>query len=66
MAREDETQLGDHAVAVVGQHVGDDRDAAGAVAFVDHFLELAAAELAGALLDRAIDVVVGHRLRRAR
>src|SRR5580658_2329344 len=61
-AGEDEAQLRDGAIAIVRQHVDHDRDAAGAVAFVGDFLERRARDFAGALLDRSIDVVVGHRL----
>src|SRR6185437_1416157 len=62
MARKDEPQLRDHAVAIIREHIGNDRDAAGAIALVNHFLETAAAKLAGAFFDRAVDIVVGHRL----
>ena len=39
VAREDEAQFRDRAIAIVRQHVDHDRDAAGAVAFVGDFLE---------------------------
>src|SRR5262249_48030911 len=44
----------------VREHVDEDGDAAGAVAFVADFLELLPLELAGAALDGALDVVLGH------
>ena len=46
-------------VAVVGQDLAEDGHAAGAVALVDDLLEVLGAELAGRLLDRALDVVLG-------
>ena len=54
--------LGAGAVAVVGQRLDEHRDAAGAVALVDDGLErVGVGALAGALGDRALDVVLGHR-----
>ncbi len=53
---------GGGAVAIVGQRLDDDRAAARAVAFVTHFL-IAFAVLRAGLVDRALDVVLGHRLR---
>ena len=50
------------AVAVVGQRLDEHRDAAGAVALVeDGLVALGVGALAGAALDRALDVVLGHR-----
>ena len=48
-------------VAVVGQRLDDDGDAAGAIALVAHGLEIGAVG-AGRLLDGALDVVLGHVL----
>ena len=53
--------LGDGARRVVGDRVDQQRDAAGAVALVHHFLIVDALELTGALLDRALDVLLRHR-----
>ena len=52
--------LGDRAVGVVGRGLDEDRGAARAVSLVGHLLVFAALELAGALLDGAVDVVVRH------
>src|SRR5690606_11234869 len=46
--------------AVVGQAVDDHRHAAGGIALVAHFLVLDAFQLAGGLLDRPLDHVLGH------
>src|SRR5690606_12265714 len=54
------SHVGHGAHAVVGQAVDDHGDAAGGVALVAHFLVLDAFELAGGLLDRALDHVLGH------
>src|SRR5690606_2265460 len=54
--RERMANLGDGAVAVVGQAVDHDRDAARAVALVTDLLVARAFELAGAALDRALDI----------
>ena len=48
------------AVAVVGQRLDDDRDAARAIALVAHLLVSLAVAAAGAALDRAIDRVLRH------
>ncbi len=48
------------AVAVVGQRLDDDGDAAGAIALVAHLLVVLALAAAGAALDRALDRVLGH------
>ena len=48
------------AVAVVGHRLDEDRDAVGAVALVTDFLVVLAVA-AGGLLDRPLDVVLGHR-----
>ncbi len=49
-------------VAVVGQRLDQQRDAAGTVALVEHRLDLIGIDpLAGALRDRALDVVLRHR-----
>jgi hypothetical protein len=48
---------------VVGQAIDDHRRTAGAIALVTNFLVADAFQFAGALLDRAIDVVVRHVLR---
>ena len=52
----------DGAVAVVGQHIDDDRNAAGTVALEADLLVGCAFEFAGSLLDGALDVVRGHVL----
>ena len=57
---EDLADLGGGAIAVVGEDFAHDGHAAGAVALVEHFLEVAAGQLAGARLDGPVDVVVGH------
>ena len=57
---EDLANLGGRAIAVVGEDFAHHGHAAGAVALVEHFFEIAAVELAGARLDRAVDIVVGH------
>ena len=54
--------VGGGAVAVVGQRFHDDRHAAGAIALVAHFLVVLGIALGG-LVDRPLDVVLGHRLR---
>ena len=53
------------AVAVVGQDLAEDGDAAGAVALVQDLLVILGVELAGALLDRALDVVLRAAVRAA-
>jgi hypothetical protein len=54
--------LGAGAVAVVGQGLDQDRDAAGAVALVeDRFDRGAVGPGAGAAVDRALDVFLRHR-----
>ena len=53
--------FGDGARRVVGHGVDEERDAAGAVALVRHFLVVDALELTRALLDRALDVLLRHR-----
>src|SRR5690606_79604 len=50
------------AVAIVGQRLDDQGDAAGAVAFVADFLVILAPGRRG-LVDRALDIVLGHGLR---
>src|SRR5277367_3708893 len=47
VAGEQEAQFGDEPIAIVGQGVERDRDAARAVTFIDDLFELAAAERAG-------------------
>ena len=57
--------IGCGAVAVVGQRLDDHGNAAGAIALIAHFfviLRIAAARL----VDRALDIVLGHRLRLGR
>jgi hypothetical protein len=49
------------AVAVVGQRLDDDRDAAGAIALIAHFLVILRVALR-CLVDRALDIVLGHGL----
>ena len=49
------------AVAVVGQRLDDDRDAAGRIALVAHLVVILALA-AGRLFDGALDVVLGHVL----
>ena len=62
VALEDVADLGARAVAVVGHRLDQQRDAARAVALVDDVLErVDVGALAGALGDRALDVVLGHR-----
>ena len=52
--------LADRAVLVVGQDLDHDRDAAGAVGLVGDLFVVDAGQLAGAALDRALDVVGRH------
>src|SRR4051812_13879340 len=55
------THLGARAVAVVGQRLDEQRDAARPIALVEDGLErVGVRALAGALRDRALDVVLGH------
>src|SRR5581483_6247698 len=62
MAVEDVADLRAGAVAVVRQHLHHDRGAAGAVALVDDALDRSGIPaLAGAAVDRALDVVLRHR-----
>ena len=64
MLREHVAHVGGGAVAVVGQRLDDHRDALGAVALVDDRLERSRVRVrAGALRDRAVDVVLRHRVR---
>ncbi len=51
--------VGGGAVAVVGQRLDDDGDAAGAIALVAD-LVIVLAVIAGGLLDGALDIVLGH------
>ena len=60
---EDLADFGGRAVAVVGVDLAQHGDARRAVAFVQDLLEIAAFELAGALLDRPLDRVLGHAAR---
>ncbi len=48
------------AIAVVGQRLDDDGDAAGTIALVAHLLVVLALAAASAALDRALDRVLGH------
>src|SRR3546814_9236578 len=57
--------VGRGAVAVVGQCLDDQRDAAGAIALVADLLVIIAFA-ARRLVDRALDIVLGHRLRLGR
>src|SRR5207248_1964351 len=51
------------AILVVGRGLHDDRDAAGAISFVDNFFEIGSFDaFAGATLNRAVDVIVRHTL----
>src|SRR5205807_2903212 len=60
-AREDMADLRPGAVAVVGQRLDEDRDAARPVALVDDGLDrLRVAVRTGSLRDRALDVVLRH------
>src|SRR3954454_3266525 len=59
---EDVAQVGRGAVAVVGEDGGDHGHAAGPVALVDDRLVGGAVGAAGAALDGALDVVLGHRV----
>ncbi|MCY1172893.1 hypothetical protein D9M73_130370 [compost metagenome] len=54
--------VGGGAVAVVGERLDDQRNAAGAEAFVADFLVILGVALRR-LVDRALDIVLGHRLR---
>ena len=54
--------LADRAVAVVGKHIDDNGDAAGAVALEGDLLVVDAFQLASAAQDRALDVVLRHIL----
>src|SRR5262249_19785499 len=60
-ALEDLADLAGGAVAVVGDNVDEDGDAAGAEALVRQLLHLLGAELTGAALDGPLDVVARHR-----
>ena len=53
--------IGGGAVAVVGQCLNDDRNAAGAIAFIAHFI-IAFRIAADCLIDCALDIILGHRL----
>ena len=53
-------QLADRAVLVVGQRLDDERGAARTVALVGDFFVRDARQLAGAALDRPLDVVGRH------
>ena len=53
--------IGCGAVAVVGQCLNDDRNAAGAIAFIAHFI-IAFRVAARCLIDCALDIILGHRL----
>src|SRR6185437_5364442 len=55
------THVGDGALAIVGDAFDQHRDAARRVAFEMQFLVDHAFEFTGGLLDRAFDVVLGHR-----
>ena len=57
---EDGANLGDRPVPIVGGHLDEDGDAAGAVALVDDLLVLDALAAAGCLLDGALDRVERH------
>jgi hypothetical protein len=50
----------DGAIAIVGDALDKERDAAGAVTFVGDFFELLPFEFARALFDRAVDIIGGH------
>ena len=52
--------LGGGAVAIVGEHTDQDGDAAGRVPLVGDLLVRLTGQLSGALLDSALDVVLGH------
>ncbi len=56
---EQPAQLAGGSVAVVGQGLAKDGHAAGAIPFVDHFFKVLGAELAGRLLDRSLDILLG-------
>ena len=60
MLLEQVAQFADRAVLVVGHALDDERRAAGAVALVGDFLVGDAGQLAGAALDRLLDVVGRH------
>src|SRR5205823_1457718 len=63
VAGERDPDLGGGAVAVVGQALDQDRHAVRAVSLVRHRLPVGTAGLlAGAALDRPVDVVVGYRV----
>ena len=57
--------VGRGAIAVVGQGFDDERDAAGAKAFVADFLIIRAVAL-GRIIDRPFDIVFGHAARARR
>jgi hypothetical protein len=57
--------IGGGAVAIVGQRLDDQRDAARAEALVADLFVILAVALAR-LVDRALDIVLGHRLRLGR
>ena len=62
--REQVPHVGGGAVAVVGQRLDEHGDALGAVTLVDDGLEhRPVGALAGSLRDRAVDVVLRHRVR---
>jgi len=60
-SRELVADLGDGAGGIVAQRGDQDRDAARTVTFVRHLDVVDALELARSFLDRALDVLLGHR-----
>jgi hypothetical protein len=58
--RQQVPNLADHAIAIVGERLDQDRDPAGAVALVAHLLEGLALGGADPLLDGPLDVVLRH------
>ena len=63
IARQLVPHVGHGACRVVGHRLDHDRDAARTVRFVQHFDVVHAFQFARALLDGAVDVVLGHRHR---
>ena len=56
------TYVGRCAIAVIGQCLNDNRNAAGAITFVAHFV-ISFAVVARCFVNRALDIILGHRLR---
>ena len=52
--------VADRAVSVVSRHLNEDRHSAGGIALIARFFDPKTGEVAGALLDRTINVVAGN------